>query len=380
MATANRCAIGSMSRIIAQRSRLALDLSGASGEVYNIGGDGETLEHRASSARSVRSRTAPWRATRTSRGASRSRFPRGASSPRVSITHVRDRPGHDRRYAIDFTKAREGLGYRPARNLSAGLESTLDWYLTHTRWWQVLLGRDYAEWLDKNYTRGKAVWSSGTVCTGLHGGPAGRPWHARETGKRLPDDVFARRRGARTRYHSGSGARGRGSMRFRRLGALVVAYAIDGFGGILPEPELRIPCRRSKDTLSGSGDQGSMVQELLGGKGTTGKKRDPKAGVARDGGAARAATTRVCSTRTRSRRRARTGGISVRADEDPGAAAQGYGADRADHARRGVQRPPQAVQRPEQGRGQQQQRGQPQQQRGQSQQHSRIQTSRSRCC
>jgi dTDP-glucose 4,6-dehydratase len=70
-----------------------------------------------------------------------------------SITHVRDRPGHDRRYAIDYTKARRELGYAPARNLAQGLRATLDWYLTNTRWWQALLGRDYANWLDKNYER-----------------------------------------------------------------------------------------------------------------------------------------------------------------------------------------------------------------------------------
>ena len=45
------------------------------------------------------------------------------------------------------------MGYAPARDLAAGLEATLDWYLANTRWWQALLGRDYADWLEKNYRR-----------------------------------------------------------------------------------------------------------------------------------------------------------------------------------------------------------------------------------
>jgi dTDP-glucose 4,6-dehydratase len=69
------------------------------------------------------------------------------------VTHVRDRLGHDRRYAINFTKAKNTLGYTPARDLSAGLRATLDWYLVNTQWWRALLGRDYADWLEKNYAR-----------------------------------------------------------------------------------------------------------------------------------------------------------------------------------------------------------------------------------
>ena len=69
------------------------------------------------------------------------------------ITHVRDRPGHDRRYAIDYRKAQHELGYAPSRDLAKGLSETLDWYLTYTGWWQALLGRDYAAWVEKNYQR-----------------------------------------------------------------------------------------------------------------------------------------------------------------------------------------------------------------------------------
>jgi dTDP-glucose 4,6-dehydratase len=60
------------------------------------------------------------------------------------ISHVRDRPGHDRRYAINYSKAARDLAYSPARDLKSGLASTVDWYLQHAKWWQDLLGRDYA--------------------------------------------------------------------------------------------------------------------------------------------------------------------------------------------------------------------------------------------
>ena len=69
------------------------------------------------------------------------------------ITHVRDRPGHDRRYAINYGKAERELNYAPARNLTQGLGATLEWYIAHTGWWQALMGRDYAAWVQKNYSR-----------------------------------------------------------------------------------------------------------------------------------------------------------------------------------------------------------------------------------
>ena len=69
------------------------------------------------------------------------------------ITHVRDRPGHDRRYAINYRKGARELGYAPARDLAAGLRATLDWYIANTAWWQALMGRDYAAWVQKNYKR-----------------------------------------------------------------------------------------------------------------------------------------------------------------------------------------------------------------------------------
>ncbi|MDT8326475.1 MAG: dTDP-glucose 4,6-dehydratase [Roseovarius sp.] len=58
------------------------------------------------------------------------------------ITFVRDRPGHDARYAIDPSRIRSELGWRPSVTLSEGLAKTVRWYLENTGWWQALLSRD----------------------------------------------------------------------------------------------------------------------------------------------------------------------------------------------------------------------------------------------
>jgi dTDP-glucose 4,6-dehydratase len=125
---------------------------GQPGEVYNIGGNSETTNIHIVGALcellDERLKAHPeYRAS----------FPaspvfNGLRSAQL-ISHVRDRPGHDRRYAIDYAKAARDLGYAPARNLAAGLASTVDWYLHHVKWWKDLLGRDYAVWLQKNYDR-----------------------------------------------------------------------------------------------------------------------------------------------------------------------------------------------------------------------------------
>lgn len=58
------------------------------------------------------------------------------------IQHVADRPGHDLRYAIDPTRIREELGWRPSVTLQEGLERTVLWYLDNEFWWRALLDRD----------------------------------------------------------------------------------------------------------------------------------------------------------------------------------------------------------------------------------------------
>jgi dTDP-glucose 4,6-dehydratase len=67
------------------------------------------------------------------------------------ITFVKDRPGHDRRYAINATKIKTQLGWTPSVTLSEGLRLTAKWYLTHHQWWQPLLSPDYQDYYQKNY-------------------------------------------------------------------------------------------------------------------------------------------------------------------------------------------------------------------------------------
>ena len=64
-------------------------------------------------------------------------------SYRDQIEFVPDRPGHDRRYAIDATKIREQLNWEPTVTFEEGIAETIDWYLTHRDWWEPLLGDRY---------------------------------------------------------------------------------------------------------------------------------------------------------------------------------------------------------------------------------------------
>lgn len=63
----------------------------------------------------------------------------GASPYAALIKHVKDRPGHDLRYAINATRIRETLGWTPSYDLETGLEQTVDWYLHNAAWWEPLL-------------------------------------------------------------------------------------------------------------------------------------------------------------------------------------------------------------------------------------------------
>ena len=67
--------------------------------------------------------------------------PQGAPHDRL-ISFVPDRPGHDRRYAIDPTRIRDELGWRPSLTVEEGLRRTVEWYLDNRDWWQPLLNRD----------------------------------------------------------------------------------------------------------------------------------------------------------------------------------------------------------------------------------------------
>jgi dTDP-glucose 4,6-dehydratase len=67
------------------------------------------------------------------------------------ITFVRDRPGHDRRYAIDSTKIERETGWLPMETFDTGLRKTVDWYLTHTAWVDRVISGAYQDWIRNQY-------------------------------------------------------------------------------------------------------------------------------------------------------------------------------------------------------------------------------------
>lgn len=95
------------------RGVLAALEGGRGGEVYNFGGASERRNLDV-----VR------------------RIAQAVGAPESLIRFVTDRPGHDRRYAIDFTRAREELGWTPARTFEEGLDETVRWYQENREWWQ----------------------------------------------------------------------------------------------------------------------------------------------------------------------------------------------------------------------------------------------------
>ena len=69
------------------------------------------------------------------------------------ITFVKDRPGHDRRYAIDARKIASELGWQPAENFKTGLTRTVRWYLDNAAWVAGIQSGDYREWIESNYAK-----------------------------------------------------------------------------------------------------------------------------------------------------------------------------------------------------------------------------------
>lgn len=73
------------------------------------------------------------------------------------LTFVKDRPGHDRRYAIDPKKIQTELGWTPSTTLADGLKRTILWYLNHRKWWQPLLSKEYVEYYRAAYPEKESV-------------------------------------------------------------------------------------------------------------------------------------------------------------------------------------------------------------------------------
>jgi dTDP-glucose 4,6-dehydratase len=101
---------------------------GKAGEVYNVGSDNEwpNLHIVQQQLRVLR-------------------------KPESMIEHVKDRPGHDRRYAIEARKARAELGWAPRIPFADGLQRTVDWYVANRTWWDRVRSGEYRAYYEKNY-------------------------------------------------------------------------------------------------------------------------------------------------------------------------------------------------------------------------------------
>lgn len=78
--------------------------------------------------------------------------PRADGKPYAEqITYVTDRPGHDRRYAIDARKLERELGWKPAETFESGIRKTVAWYLDNQEWVQNVQSGSYRDWVEKNY-------------------------------------------------------------------------------------------------------------------------------------------------------------------------------------------------------------------------------------
>jgi dTDP-glucose 4,6-dehydratase len=75
----------------------------------------------------------------------------------TQIAYVKDRPGHDRRYAIDARKIEQELGWRPAETFETGIRKTVQWYLDHPDWVAQVQSGTYREWVNQQYSSATAV-------------------------------------------------------------------------------------------------------------------------------------------------------------------------------------------------------------------------------
>jgi dTDP-glucose 4,6-dehydratase len=68
------------------------------------------------------------------------------------IEFVKDRPGHDRRYAIDSTKIQTELGWKPEFQFDYAIQKTIDWYLQNKNWWERIISGEYQKYYNLQYT------------------------------------------------------------------------------------------------------------------------------------------------------------------------------------------------------------------------------------
>ena len=113
--------------------------SGQPGETYNIGGMSERANIDV--------------VTAICDLVDEMRLRSGAEPRRKLITFVGDRPGHDRRYAMDASKIARELGWKPAEGFESGLRKTVRWYLEHGDWVDSVRTGAYREWIEENYAK-----------------------------------------------------------------------------------------------------------------------------------------------------------------------------------------------------------------------------------
>lgn len=114
------------------RALIKVVSEGVVGETYNIGGHNEQKNlHVVQTICELLEALAP------------SRKPKGVANYQDLITFVKDRPGHDARYAIDAAKIELELGWRPQETFESGLRKTVQWYLENEGWWQRVLNGSY---------------------------------------------------------------------------------------------------------------------------------------------------------------------------------------------------------------------------------------------
>ena len=101
---------------------------GKEGEVYNIGGQSEKKNLMV--AKTILDHL---------------------GKPHSLIRFVKDRPGHDRRYAIDFSKIKGSLGWEPVVSFEEGMRQTVEWYQTHPEWWREIKTGEYLDYYKRMY-------------------------------------------------------------------------------------------------------------------------------------------------------------------------------------------------------------------------------------
>ena len=109
----------------------AIDLiihKGREGEIYNIGGHNERTNLQV--VKSVL---------------------KELNKPESLITYVRDRPGHDMRYAINPEKIEKELGWKPTYNFEEGIRVTVKWFLDNQDWWKKIISGEYSSYYEKMY-------------------------------------------------------------------------------------------------------------------------------------------------------------------------------------------------------------------------------------